>query len=554
MWSAVFIREAYSVLNNRWSAALALGPLLILSGLIIARWPSQAEVDVAGSRSRYLFALIGYTALACTVVLTPAFPAASIVRERREGTLALLMGTPISGAGIYAGKFLAALCCSLLPLAMTAPAVAACYAMGGISVTTDVLYLYALLLLTTVQYVTVALWVSSFTSRPSAAIRSAYGVVVALTVLTLGPSLLVVAKGAGPFSFFAEWVRSASPIPPFLEVLGSAPVNRLNAPGDGLSSTAKFAVASLLTSAVLAVITAARLKPTMLDRVRAAGTMTQDRRRTAQSSRRLLFLIDPQRRSGAMPGWINPVLIKELRSRRFGRGHWMVRLVMCCAVVSLALTHVATTGAIAWSPEAIGAIMVLLQTALIVLFTPSLASGMISDERETGGWPLLCMTPLTAYRIVSGKLMSVAWTVSLVLLATLPGYAVMILVKPVLWPQVRDVLITLVLITIFAVCLGGAVSALFRRTTMATLAAYLALVVLIGGPMIFWLGRDAPFGYRAVELALTFSPLAAALSLLKTPGFTAYQLLPGAWWTLGVGIVTCLAVLCWRTRQLTRPR
>lgn len=552
MWQAIFSREVSSVFGSRWAPALILAPLLLLSGLVVARWPAKGETDVAGARARDLFALIGYTTLGCVLILTPTYPATSIVRERRGGTLALLFRTPVTGPGIYAGKFLAALACVMLPVVMSAPAVAACYAMGGIDLMTDVVPYYAVLVLTIVQYVAASLWVSRFASTSSAAVRTAYGMVVVLAVLVLGPSLLAPADSSGHFTAIASWLRCLSPIPPLMDILGNG-LDRGAAP-TWPSMVVRFGLLATLSAVIFAIHTAATLTPTMFDRTRAAGTMTQDRGLAARSSRRLMFLIDPQRRTAAMPGWINPVLVKEFRSRRFGRGHWMVRLVVACALISLALTYVATTGSIAWSPEAIGAIMVLLQTALIVLFTPSLASSMISEERETGAWSLLCMTPLSTSQIVLGKLMSVAWTVSLVLLATLPGYAVMILVKPVLFHQVRDVLWTLVLIAAFAICVSGAASAFFHRTTTATLAAYSVLVAVLAAPMVVWLGRDAPFGHQTVERALAFSPLAAALSLLEAPGFTSYQLLPTAWWALGGGIAICIALLGWRIRQLTQPR
>ena len=96
---------------------------------------------------------------------------------------------------------------------------------------------------------------------------------------------------------------------------------------------------------------------------------------------------------------VNPILVKEFRSRRFGRFHWVLRLVAGCAVLSLGLTYAATAGTLDWGVETIGAIMVMLQAALIVLITPSLTAGLISAERESGGWELLMMTPLSTARI-----------------------------------------------------------------------------------------------------------------------------------------------------------
>ncbi|MBA3485012.1 MAG: ABC transporter permease subunit [Pirellulales bacterium] len=552
MWHALFVREITALLGNRWSATLVLGPLLLLSGLVVARWPSQGEVDVAGVRAREMFALVGYATLGCVLILTPAYPATAIVRERIRGTLALLLQTPLSRVGVYAGKFLGISVSLLLPLVMSTPAIAACYAMGGIDLATDVFPFYAIVALTIVEYVSLSLWISCFASTPSGAIRAAYGAVVVLSIMMLGPSLLVPQGATGAIVDFASWLQDFSPIPAVMAILeGTAGAGQAS---DASGAIIRFSLTATLLTACFALHTAAMLTPTMLDRIRATGTMTQDRSVAARSSRRVWFIIDPQRRASAMPDWINPVLVKEFRSRRFGRGHWLVRLVAACAIASLALSYVATTGAIAWSPEAIGATMVLLQAALIILFTPSLGSGIISDEHEMGGWTLLCMTPLSARQIVLGKLLSAGLTVSLVLLATLPGYAVMILVKPVLYQQVRDVLLMLVLIAAFAVCLSGAVSAFFRRTTIATVTSQLLLTTFLAAPMIFWLAREAPFGHRTVDRALAFSPLAGALKLLEAPGFTSYQPLPTAWWTLGMGIAACLIILCWQTWQLTRPR
>src|SRR5262249_12458556 len=157
-----------------------------------------------------------------------------------------------------------------------------------------------------------------------------------------------------------------------------------------------------------AAATIVQLRHTLLDRARAAGVMTEDRTQEGQILRRLLFLIDPQRRSGSMSLWVNPVMVKEFRSRRFGRSHWMLRLIAVSAILSLGLSYVAAAGVLDWSIEIIGGGMVLLQVAILILFAPSLASGLISSERESGTWQLLRMTPLRPSSILLGKLMSVA--------------------------------------------------------------------------------------------------------------------------------------------------
>jgi ABC-type transport system involved in multi-copper enzyme maturation permease subunit len=526
--------------------------MLLLSALVIVRWPTDGEIDAAGLRARALFALIGYTALGCVVLLVPAFPATSIVRERRNGTLALLFNTPIPGPWIYCGKLLGILTCVAWILVMSAPAVSACYAMGGIGFSSDIVLLYTLLVLVSVQYVAMSLWVSRFASTPVAAIRTAYSMVLVFSVLSLGPALLVPPSAAGLFASAAKWLMCLSPIPPAMEILGRSVHGSLT--DVWIPSTlGRFALLAGISTLCFAVHVSWTMNPALFDRARAAGTMTQDRSLFDQRFRRVFFLVDPQRRSRGIPDWLNPLVLKEFRSRRFGRGHWLMRLVAGCAVLSLALTYVATTGSITWTPETIGGVLVLLQTALILVFVPSLASGLISDERESGGWTLLRITPLTAGQIVRGKLMSVAWTVSLVLLATLPGYAIMMLIKPVLRQQVLAVLATLVFMAGFATCASAAISSLFRRTAPATITAYLILVVMLVGPLVVWLGRDAPFGHAIVEQFLTLSPIAAALSLIEAPGFENYRLIPAAWWVVVGGILVSITLILWKTHQLTKP-
>ena len=270
--------------------------------------------------------------------------------------------------------------------------------------------------------------------------------------------------------------------------------------------------------------------------------------------RRLVFIVDPQRRSRAIGPFVNPVMVKEFRCRRFGRLHWLLRLIAICAMLSLGLTYATVTGTVDWGVETIGGILVLMQVALLVLITPSLAAGLLSTERETGGWPLLQMTPLSVLRIVWGKLLSVILTLLLVLCATLPGYVVMVYIEPGLRLQVERVVICLFATAGFAMLLSAAVGSLFRRTAPATATAYAALLAVCGAPLLIWLGRDAPFGHDTVERALLINPVAAALSVIRLTGFRDYQLIPGNWWFLGIGSIVCLLVLIGQTHRISRPQ
>lgn len=551
MSNPIIERELIGLLRTRKAFLMLLAQATVFALLVLLRWPTDALVDLSGAQSRQVFNLFGYGLLGTLILLVPVFPATAIIGEKKQGTLALLLNSPMSSWSIYIGKLGGELGFVALLLAMTVPAAVACYAMGGISLWSDVAILYVVLAAVSLQYAALGLLVSTCANSTDSALRIAYGLVLLMSVLTLGPHFFL----QGTESSMAEMaalLRCVSPIPAVMDVLGHADVgshgliNASAVPG-------KYLLLALASTAAFMLVTISRLNHSLFDRSRAQGVITDERGTFQRLARRFLFLVDPQRRKAGIGPLTNPVMVKEFRCRRFGRSHWMLRLIALCALISLTLTYATTLGTTDWGVETIGGIIATMQVALIVLLTPSLAAGLISTERESGGWDLLKMTPLSSRSILTGKLMSAVWTLLLILCATLPGYAVMIYIKPVLQEQVTQVLICLVLTAVFAIVVSATVSSFFRQTAPATITAYTVLVFLCAGTMLVWLGRDAPFGHKTVETVLAVNPLAAALSVMQTPGFAEYDLIPANWWFIGGASGVLLLVLLAQTWRLTRP-
>jgi ABC-type transport system involved in multi-copper enzyme maturation permease subunit len=544
-------RELLDVLRTRKAIALQLGLALVCALLVLVRWPTGEQTDLTGARSFGVLQVFGYGLLAAVLLLVPAFPATSLVREKIGGTLALLLNSPLRPWSIYVGKLLGVLGFALTLLVMTLPAAAACYALGGTVIRGGITALYAVLALAVLQVSTLGLLVSSRSQSTDGALRVTYGLVLGVCLLSLGPYALV-RGSSGPFVEAASWVRALSPVPAVMAVLGQAGAGW---PGMSAGSweVGRYAVLASLTSLGCALATVLHLNHAMLDRARPAGVMTEDRSEAERAVRRVLFLVDPQRRSGTMSLWVNPVMVKEFRSRRFGRSHWALRLIALTAVLSLGLSYVAATGALGWGVEVIGAWLVLLQVALLILFAPSLAGGLVSAERESGSWQLLRMTPLSPWTIVVGKLLSVAWPLLLLLCATLPGYVVVMAVEPALVHRMQRVVLCLALTAVFAVLVSAAASAVFRSTAVAMTVAYAVLLLVCVAPLLVWLGQEAPFGHAAVQAVLTIDPLAAALQASEARGFAEYDLLPMNWWLVGAACLALLLVLALRTWQLCRP-
>lgn len=552
MANPIIHRELIRVLRDRRVLWLQCGLSIAFTLLIALRWPTEPRMALSGSRSQEVFRLFAYGLLGAMLLLLPVYPATSIVRERRQGTLALLLNTPLGPLQIFLGKLLAILGFAGLLLTVSLPAAAACHALGGVSLSGDIFGVYGILILTAMQCTAVGLLVSTLVTTTDAAVRVTYGSVLALTVVTLLPHFFFLGA-EGPIADVSEWLRCVSPLAAMLDRLGAADVGT-HGIASATNVSGRFVGLSLVVTCVASVWCVSRLNHTLFDQVRSAGAMSNDQGLFVRVIRRLIFLVDPKRRSGAIGRFTNPVMVKEFRCRRFGRLHWLLRLVAVCTILSLALAILSTTRTIEWDVATIGALLVLMQVSLLVLITPSLAAGLISTERETQGWVLLQMTPMSVGRIVWGKLLSVLLTLALVLCATLPGYVVMVYIDPGQKLQVQRVVACLCLTALFAMLSSAALGSFFRRTAQATAAAYVLLIAVCGTPLLIWLGRDAPFGHDTVEAALVVNPIAAALTVIRLPGFRDYELLPDHWWWLGSFSAVSLLLLLWQTRCLTQPQ
>jgi len=547
--TAVFRRELLDRLRATRTFASVIACALLAGVLVWLRWPTDSRLDLVSQGALQVFRPLAYALAAAVMLLVPAFPATAIVRERRRGTLALLLNSPLSGIEIYGGKLISNFVLAAIIVSASLPALAACFAMGGVSLAGQIVPLLWVLLAMSLQFTAIGLWVSAKSSTSDSSLRWTYAAILAVVVLTLTPSAIIGQVDSWQSSV-ARWLTCLSPLGALRQLTGSqAATSELGL----VDSWSSYLLAALVSSAVCAVATLRLLSPQRYDRPKPIGVMSHERGLTSRWFRRLNYLVDPQTRKAGIPLLINPVMVKEFRTRKFGRLHWLLRLVALCSIVSLTLTVVSATGTVSWGVARIAGMLVLMQVALLLVLGPSLASGLIAVERETGGWQLLRMTPMSPWRIVSGKLMSVVWTMALILLATLPGYLVMMWIQPSIAPQVQRVIVSLVLVTVVIISISAVISTFWTNAAAATATSYGVLLALLAGTLLVWLARGKPFGQVFVERCLALNPAAAALAEIRTPGFESYNLTPIAWWiALGVSAF-CLVILAGRTWRLTRP-
>lgn len=544
-------RELLALLRSGKTLAIFVAVAVIFSGVVLLKWPSSGIVDLNGARGREVFQWLTYGMLAAAVLIVPVFPSTALVTEVRRRTLELLLNSPLSRTSIYFGKFFAMLGFVVLLLFSTLPAIVCCFLMGGLSFTDDVLKLYLFLMLVSAQLIVTGLLVGTCCRSTESALRWSYGVTFSMTVIPFFPDALF-PGGTSLLAKAFQWVKLISPIPSLMQMLnqGSVGGSGLLESRDVVSWYVGFASAFILVGSAVCIF---RLSHSLLDRSRSQGFITDDQSQWVKASRRVMYLVDPQRRSAGIPPFVNPIMVKEFQCRQFGRMHWLLRLVAGCAMLSLVLTLASAQGTETRGVEYTGALIIVLQVALIVLLTPGLASGMIAGEMEGGSWNLLRVTPLGPGRILRGKLISVLLTLALLLCATLPGYAVIMLIKPTLQQQVVQVLICLVLAAILSMLISATVSSFFRSTAVATAVSYALLVAIFGGTMLIWMNREAPFGFDFVQNALRLNPMAAALNAMQAEGFQSYNLIPSAWGITGACSVVLMIILYVQTLRLTKP-
>ena len=310
MSNPIIERELIGLLRTRKALAMLVGAAAAFALLVIVRWPTDAQVDLAGSQSRKLFDMFAYGILTLIIVLVPVFPAASIVRETRSGTLALLLNSPMSVISIYFGKLLGVLGFVLLLLIVSLPAAMACYVMGGLSLVKDVLVVYGLVIVAAVQYSTLGLLISTYARTSDSALRITYGGVLVMSILVLGPYQFLHGL-PGILTWLATLLRNVSPIPALMEVLGHGDLG-----SQGIMAVRGapmlYLILAAVTIAVFMAVTITRLNYRIFDQARSAGTITDEQTLGVRAVRRMLFLVDPKRRKAGIGMFTNPLMVKGI--------------------------------------------------------------------------------------------------------------------------------------------------------------------------------------------------------------------------------------------------
>jgi len=419
------------------------------------------------------------------------------------------------------------------------PLFAACFFLGAVSIP-ETLVIYGMSALTAVLFALLGLAVSAWKNTSHAALVTTY---LLILLLNAGPWIPFFIFQAQPAA--AAWIypiRSLSP----LAAMASVIVPTFHA-SPKLFVAFAGGLAAMLFGFLLVNVhrqQAARSQTVVVD----------DARQLSQRKLRFPFyLIDPLRRRGHMPDWVNPVFAKEMRAKALGGGIWIFRSAYLCFAGSMVLMALVAGNLAMQSPDVIRAIALVFQLGLIVLVVPSLTVGAITQERERGNLDLLRQTRISPVGFLTGKWLVACLFVSFIVIGALPLWFTIHFMHTNTAQQILTawaVIGSTVLLSLAAGLFGSAVAG---KTSSAAGIAYGLLAVLCVGTLFPFMAATT-LSATLRDQVLALNPFVSAIQRLTTEFFAESRELWKPHVTITLTLSVCLLVVSWlRMRRALLP-
>lgn len=228
----------------------------------------------------------------------------------------------------------------------------------------------------------------------------------------------------------------------------------------------------------------------------------------------------------------NPVLIKELKLRfrnlKSFTGILFYLIAMSIFVFGFIFLATSLTGSGFFRPDEsfmLFSIMTYIQLGLILFITPALTAGTISSEREKQTLNILLTTSQTSFQIIFGKMTSSIAFLLLMIVSGLPIYSLVFLYGGVSPSQLLYIFLFYLLTLLAIASMGVMLSTLIRKTIVAIIATYGAMIFITGVTAFFLLisvqvsqmGTAAPSMSPIAHFWATINPPAVMLTLLQPP-------------------------------------
>jgi ABC-type transport system involved in multi-copper enzyme maturation permease subunit len=523
----------------------------LLSTLVLATWPQQGLVALATKGQDNLLLGLVMGQLLLLILAVPGVASVQLTEEKEGNTLEMLYATRLSPISIVLGKLGSAVAFPVMLLLAGLPFLALLNYRGDVD-QWQIIQAYAVLIVTAVLLALLSLAISALCKTSATALVVAYLLVLFICGAVLVPALIMLDVQEDPtMRQGLHYLRSISPVAAAMSILRPA----INGFGGGETELPAWVVFFGFSTVLIvgsAIIVASKLSRPPIQAER-GGAPVSDEARTL--GRKLMFLIDDKKQRKPI-GSFNPLIAKEKRTNQVRSGKWMIRIFYGAAVLGLLLSLMALLGGSEHENvlSYVATVIASLQFAVLALVTPSLASPVISSEREADTFEMLRMTRLGGGKIFWGKFIPAFLPALLPVIAMVPAWGVVSFVNE----SYINYAIQLAPVTLLAVLMCSTIalacSALFASSARATVIAYMVVAAIFIVPVLaWWVGGSLLAAPVAARIAMV-SPLAIALDL--RPGQNAVALTSGLinQHLIAVGAISVLALIVARVRlaQLMR--
>lgn len=224
---------------------------------------------------------------------------------------------------------------------------------------------------------------------------------------------------------------------------------------------------------------------------------------------------------------LGPIFARELRTVPRRPGHFAGRTAIVGLLLILGVTlwqamigfgNEATLGDSARFGLLLFQISIFVELLLLLFFAAVSAAGTVSQEKDRRTFVLLLLTDMRDYEIVLGKLLGSLLPLAVVLLASVPALALLLLLGGIDPSQVIEAAIVLLAGAAAAGSLGGLMALWRERTYQALALAVLALVLYIClGQGIGLLGPRLISDWNWSTIQASVDPFSAMAATLQPP-------------------------------------
>ena len=446
----VLQRELLVNLRKHRSFVLLAVYQIVLAIIVWMAWPAETKMDLTTNppSAKTLVNLFFVGQYVIASLMAPSFAAGAVTGEKERSTYEMLLASPLRPGAIIFGKMVASLTHLLMFVIASLPIIVLCLPLGGVSLF-EVLSEYLGLLLSIILFGAISIFCSSYFSKTSHSLVVSYLVILPLVLAAM---------------LFWQSLEGDGELRLKLATLVLPPL--------------AMSCAILLCS-----IAAGRMlyPPDIGSEGREVIDLEQEAERAVglviQSDQFPDRLFAPPRRKDLMSDGCNPVYDKELHGEIFSQGTLMLRLAiqisMLLAIPLMGVFLFWKIESCAWFPVYV--------IVFNLLVGPVFLAGSMTSERERQTLSLPLTTNLSPWQILFGKFV-VGFRVS----GVLTGF----LVWPLLlgaalnmsfwsnWFAVLQMLIVISLVSLANSILALMASLFCKRTSIALITTYAALMVL----------------------------------------------------------------------------